>query len=136
MPYLQLDTPFAHPVEVKQRLAKRLGEIYAEVMSADVKRISIAIRELGDGGIWRCGPGDPRPAAVLMCDIRRGRTAETRAELARQLVAACIEILGLREDNLNVEFTQHAGDEMYHTMYGGLSKDWTPDTPDRLREPG
>ena len=67
-----------------------------------------------------------------MCDIRRGRTAEHRAELARQLVAACIGILGLREDNLNLEFTQHAGDEMYHTMYGGLSDDWNANVPDRL----
>ena len=101
-------------------------------MSADVNRISIAIRELGEGGIWRCGVDQPRPAAILMCDIRRGRTAEHRAELARQLVAACIEILGLREDNLNLEFTQHAGDEMYHTMYGGFSDEWSPEGPDRL----
>ena len=37
-----------------------------------------------------------------------------------------------RDDNLNVEFTQHTGDEMYHTMYGGLSGDWDPGEPDRL----
>jgi phenylpyruvate tautomerase PptA (4-oxalocrotonate tautomerase family) len=53
-------------------------------------------------------------------------------ELARRLVDACKEILGLSDDNLNVEFTQHAGDEMYHTLYGGLSDDWNPDEPDRL----
>ena len=67
-----------------------------------------------------------------MCDIRRGRPAGQRAELARQLIDACKEILGLRDDNLNVEFTQHAGDEMYHTLYGGLSDDWNPDKPDCL----
>ena len=132
MPYLQLDTPFSHSVEVKQRLAQRLGEIYSRVMNSNINRLSVAIRELGDGGLWRCSAGAPRPAAILMCDIRKGRTAEHRAELARQLVAACIEILGLREDNLNLEFTQHAGDEMYHTMYGGLSDDWNPEVPDRL----
>lgn len=132
MPYLQLDTPFSHTVEVKRQLARRLGEIYAQVMRSDINRLTVAIRELGDGGVWRCGAEGPRPAALLMCDIRRGRTAEHRAELARQLVAACIEILGLCEDNLNLEFTQHAGDEMYHTMYGGLSDDWTPEGPDRL----
>ena len=132
MPYLQLDTPFAHPVEAKRRLAKRLGDIYAAVMNANINRLSVAIREVGEGGLWRCGEGEPRPAALLMCDIRRGRPAERRAELARQLVEACIAILGLREDNLNVEFTQHAGDEMFHTMYGGLSDDWNPDVPDGL----
>ncbi len=132
MPYLQLDTPFNHPVEAKRRLAKRLGEIYAVVMNSNINRLTVAIRELGEGGVWRCGEGEPRPAALLMCDIRRGRTAEHRAELARRLVDACIEILGLREDNLNLEFTQHAGDEMYHTMYGGLSDDWNPEVPDVL----
>jgi phenylpyruvate tautomerase PptA (4-oxalocrotonate tautomerase family) len=132
MPYLQLDTPFSCSVEQKRRLAKRMGEIYSDVMKANINRISIAIRELGEGGLWRCGPEDPRPAALLMCDIRQGRDKETRAELARQLVEACIEIVGLGETTVNVEFTQHAGDEMYHTMYGGLSDDWQAGKLDTL----
>ena len=131
MPYLQLDTPFSYPVDVKRRLAERLGEIYSQMMNSNINRLTVAVRELGEGGVWRCGEGDPRTAALLMCDIRRGRSAELRAELALQFVDACKEILGLRDDNLNVEFTQHAGDEMYHTLYG-LSDDWNPDEPDRL----
>jgi len=132
MPYLQLDTPFSYSVDQKKRLAKRLGEIYSAEMNANINRLTVAVRELGEGGIWRCGDGDPRPAALLMCDIRRGRSAEKRAALAKLLIEACKEILGLRDDNLNLEFTQHAGDEMYHTLYGGLSDDWNPDEPDRL----
>jgi hypothetical protein len=96
-----------------------LGEIYAEKMNSNINRISVAIRQLDEGGVWRCGEGDPRPAALLMCDIRRGRPAQQRAELARMLIGACVEIVGLSEDNLNVEFTQHAGDEMFHPLYGG-----------------
>ena len=75
-----------------------------------------------------------RPAALLMCDIRRGRPAQQRAELARMLIDACLEIVGLREDSLNLEFTQHPGDEMYHPLYGGLSDDWKAGEPDRLGE--
>jgi hypothetical protein len=48
------------------------------------------------------------------------------------LIGACVEIVGLGEDNLNVEFTQHAGDEMFHPLYGGLSDDWNAGEPDRL----
>ena len=96
------------------------------------EQISVAIRQLGEGGVWRCGEGDPRAAALLMCDIRRGRPAQQRAELARMPIHACQEIVGLREDSLNVEFTQHAGDEMYHPLYGGLSDDWKAGEPDRL----
>jgi hypothetical protein len=133
MPYLQLDTPFQYSVDAKRRLAKRLGEIYSQTMSSNINRLTVSIRELGEGGCWRCGEDEPRPAALLMCDIRRGRTPELRAKLATQLIGACIEIVGLRKDNLNLEFTQHAGDEMYHTLYGGLSDDWNPDLPDVLR---
>jgi hypothetical protein len=73
-------------------------------------------------------------AAGRTLDVRhpQGRSAEQRAELARTLVDACKEIVGLKDDNLNLEFTQHAGDEMYHTLYGGLSDDWNPREPDRL----
>ena len=83
MPYLQLDTPFSHTTEQKRRLAQRLGEIYSTRMSSNINRLTVAIRELGEGGMWRCGdgPDDPRPAAILMCDIRRGRSAELRCDL-------------------------------------------------------
>jgi phenylpyruvate tautomerase PptA (4-oxalocrotonate tautomerase family) len=132
MPYLQLDTPFEYTTEQKQHLAKRLGEIYSTTMQSNINRLTVAIRELGAGNVWRCGEDAPRPAALLMCDIRRGRPAALRAELARKLIDSCIEILGLREDNLNLEFTQHDGDEMYHTLYGGLSDDWSPGKVDSI----
>jgi phenylpyruvate tautomerase PptA (4-oxalocrotonate tautomerase family) len=132
MPYLQLDTPFRHTAEEKRRLAQRFGEIYSVHMSANVNRLSVAIRELGDGGIWRCTDDEPYPAGILMLDIREGRTAETREALAWKLVGACQEILGFTNENLNVEFTQHRGDEMFHTRFGGLSDDWVAGEPDRF----
>jgi phenylpyruvate tautomerase PptA (4-oxalocrotonate tautomerase family) len=125
MPYLQLDISRNYPTDVKRKLAGRLGEIYSRIMQADVRRISIAIRELGEGGLWRCTGEEPYPAALLMCDIRRGRPAEQRARLAEALVGACRESLDLKINEINVEFTQHSGDEMYHPMLGGLSDDWS-----------
>ncbi|WP_338699917.1 tautomerase family protein [Bradyrhizobium sp. 26S5] len=125
MPYLQIDVPGRYPAEQKQRLARRFGEIYADIMQADIRRISVAVRELYDGGVWRCTPGEPYEAALLMCDIRKGRPPEQRERLARALVNACLEILELRTDQVNVEFTQHSGDEMYHPLLGGLSQDWS-----------
>ena len=66
------------------------------------------------------------PASVMMLDIRKGRPAEQRMAVAKALCAHCIEILNLREDRLNVEFTQHSGDEMYHPALGGFSPEWEP----------
>lgn len=128
MPYLQLDVNERYPVEVKQRLAAKMCATYAEMMSVDIRRISVAIRELGEGGVWRIteAGNDPVPVSMLMLDIRRGRPAEQRMQVARALCAHCVDILGLAEDRLNVEFTQHDGDEMYHPALGGYSPDWTP----------
>ena len=60
MPYLQLDIPNAYPSSDKKRLATRLGRIYADLMQANVRRITVAIRELNDG----CG-GAPRTSLIL-----------------------------------------------------------------------
>lgn len=116
-----------HAVADKKRLARQLSETYARMMSVDIRRISIAIREVGEGGVWRMVDGEPVDVSVLMCDIRRGRSAELRLEVAKALCRDCIDILGLREDRLNVEFTQHSGDEMYHPTLGGYSPEWSED---------
>ncbi|MCE4226079.1 tautomerase [Methylobacterium sp. C25] len=129
MPYLQLDVTGHHSVASKKRVADLMARTYAEMMAVDIRRISVAIRELGEGGVWRIpdADGEPVPVSVMMLDIRRGRPPELRMEVAKALCAHCIEVLGLREDRLNVEFTQHSGDEMYHPTLGGYSPDWSPD---------
>jgi phenylpyruvate tautomerase PptA (4-oxalocrotonate tautomerase family) len=125
MPYIQLDVPHRYPIDVKRNLARRLGNIFAGVMQTTPDYVTVAFRELAEGGVWRCGDGEPEPAALITCDIRRGRTPEQRAELAQALIDACVEALGLRSDRLGVEFTQHTGDEMYRTGRG-MAADWTP----------
>src|SRR6201995_2525654 len=129
MPYLQLDVNEHYSVDDKRRLATKMSETYAQMMSVDIRRISVAIRELGDGGVWRIVEAgtEPVPVSVMMLDIRRGRAPELRMQLAKALCAHAMEILGLREDRLNVEFTQHSGDEMYHPTLGGYSPEWRPD---------
>ena len=42
--------------------------------------------------------------------------------VAKALCAHCIEILGLRENRLNVEFTQHSGDEMYPRRQAAIAR--------------
>lgn len=129
MPYLQLDVTGHYSTSTKQSVAARISEAYAAMMSVDIRRISVAIRELGEGGVWRIAEAgaQPVPVSVLMLDIRAGRPLELRLRVAKALCDICIEALGLRRDRLNVEFTQHTGDEMYHPALGGFSPDWTPD---------
>jgi phenylpyruvate tautomerase PptA (4-oxalocrotonate tautomerase family) len=125
MPYLQLDVPNRFPLDVKRGLARRLGDIYARIMQTAPDLVTVAFRELGEGGVWCCGTGEPEPAALISCDVRRGRPPEQRAELAQALIDACVETLGLRGERLVVEFTQHTSDEMYRPGRG-WSAEWTP----------
>ena len=127
MPYLQLEVIRNYPYETKKLLARRIGETYARIMNADENRITISIRELGEGSIWRCGDGDPMPAAIMMCDIRIGRDEHTRIKLCRELVQLCNEVLDLETGQLNIEFTQHSGNEMYHQRIGSFSAEWSAD---------
>src|ERR1044072_2852220 len=100
--------------EAQRALAAELTAIYAEVMDAPPELVTVVIRA---AGVWR----DGAPSALLMCDVRRGRTVETRAELARRLTAACETALGF--SYIKVEFTQHPGDEMWHPHLGGFNQD-------------
>lgn len=131
IPNLQLDVPAQYPLPVKRDLAQRLGDIYADVMQTTPDLVDVTFRELKEGNVWRCAEAGPVPAAVLTCDIRRGRPAEQRARLAEALMAACVNALGLDPLLMSVEFTQHSGDEIFRTILidgvirGGLSKDWS-----------
>ena len=126
MPYLQIDLPQHYPVEVKRDLARRLGDQFARIMQTTPDMVRVAFRELGEGGVWHCGTGDPEPTACISCDIRRGRTPEQRLKLAQAIVEACAETLGLRPSI--IEFTQHSGDESFGSgSWGwGWAPDWTP----------
>ena len=124
MPYLQLDVPNHYPIDVKRRFARRLGDIFARIMQTTPDYVTVAIRELVEGGVWRCSDGEAEPAAMLTYEIRYGRPTEQRARLAQALIDACVEELGLRSDRLGVEFTQHTGDELYRADRG-MAPDWT-----------
>ena len=125
MPYLHFDLPASYPAEVKRALAARIGQVYAEIMQTSPSIVKVGFRELGAENLFRCGAADDgvEPVVVGQCDIRRGRPAEQRAVLAAAIVAACAEALGLDAAAIELEFTQHAGDEMYRR--GAFAQDWT-----------
>ncbi|MEC3919221.1 tautomerase family protein [Nocardia sp. CDC160] len=128
MPSIQIDLPLTVPADTKQALAQRVGEIYAEIMQVGMDLLTVSVHDLGEGGVWRCHEtGVPTPSALIMCDIRSGRPAQTRAHLARSLIEACIGMFELDALWVKVEFTQHSGDEMYHPHLSGFNTDWTGD---------
>jgi phenylpyruvate tautomerase PptA (4-oxalocrotonate tautomerase family) len=128
MPSIQIDLPLTVEPDDKRALARAVGEIYANTMQVNADLLTVSIHDVGRGGVWRChDDGEPTPSALVLCDIRRGRPVETRAALARQLVDLLAATFDLSRTWLKVEFTQHAGDEMYHPHLDGFNKDWNGD---------
>jgi phenylpyruvate tautomerase PptA (4-oxalocrotonate tautomerase family) len=132
MPHLQLELPRQYPLDVKRKLAQRLGDLYGQIMQTTPDLVDVSFRELGEGNIWRCEADGPVPSVVLLCDIRAGRSAEQRARLGQAMLDACVAALDVDPLHFGVEFTQHAGDEIFRTILidgvvrGGLSHDWSP----------
>jgi phenylpyruvate tautomerase PptA (4-oxalocrotonate tautomerase family) len=96
MPYLQLDVNGHYASADKRRLAASMSETYARMMSVDIRRISVAVRELGEGSLWRIAAEGEAPTAVsvMMLDIRKGRSAELRMAVAQALCAHCVDSWG------------------------------------------
>ena len=129
MPSLQFDAPRTYDVDTKRRLARRMGVAYAEIMQAEPRLVTVAVHDLGPGSVWRCTDDEPEEAALLMCDVRAGRSTEARAALARAPIAICSETGDIDPSLIKVEFTQHAGEDMYHSFLGGFNDDWVAAEP-------
>ena len=129
MPSLQLDVNASYPTERKRELAQRLGATYAQIMRTRPETITVAVHAHGEGNVWRCTDEEPISSSLLMCDIRRGRSTTTRERLSRALLQVCAETLGLDPQRIKIEYTQHAGDEMFHPQLGGFNRDWTAEEP-------
>lgn len=128
MPSIQIDLPLAADPTTKQTLAGRVGAVYSQIMEVEMDLLTVSVHDLGVGGVWRCHEsGPPTPSALIMCDIRKGRSIKTRAQLAESLIDVCLEVCELDRRWMKVEFTQHAGDEMYHPHLGGFNADWGGD---------
>ena len=126
MPSLQFDLPLHMDLDTKRSLARQIGSVFAEVMQVRPDLVTVCIHDLGVGGMWRCTDHEPEPAALVMCDVRAGRSTETRGLLAGRIIDVCATVCGLEEDRVKVEFTQHSGDEMFHPHLGGFNRDWHP----------
>ncbi|NDL60068.1 tautomerase family protein [Phytoactinopolyspora mesophila] len=128
MPSIQIDLPLSVTPSAKQALAQRFGAIYAETMQVSMDLLTVSVHDLGDGGVWRCHQSSPpTPSALIMCDIRRGRSVETKATLAQSLIDTLVEMCDLNSLWVKVEFTQHSGEDMFHPHLGGFNVEWSGD---------
>lgn len=124
MPYLQFDLATYLPSATKRRLALRVIDLYADVMQTSPAMVNVGFRELGSENLFHLRDGALAPACLVMCDVRQGRDADQRGRLAEALRALLVEELGMVADDVIIEFTQHAADEMHRAT--GWGRTWSP----------
>ena len=125
MPYLHLDLPLAVAAADRAEIATGLAHTYARVMETNPERVTVAFRELGDDGVVRIGPGGVLETVIVVnCDVRRGRPPEQRERLGDAVAALLEEALGWPRRRTILEFTEHAGNEVWRST--GLGTDWSP----------
>ena len=47
------------PADQKRRLAQRFGDIFARIMETTPDYVTVAFRELAEGGVWRAATVSP-----------------------------------------------------------------------------
>jgi len=125
VPYLHLDLPLAVAPSDRAEIAGRLARLYARVMETSPERVTVAFRELGENGVIRIGAdGALETVVIVNCDVRRGRPPEQRERLGDAVAALLEETLDWPRRRTILEFTEHAGDEVWRST--GLGTDWTP----------
>lgn len=113
MPYLHLDLPGTFAPETKRALAERLCRLYAEVMETEPWRPNVGMAELGADNLFRLGSAGLEPITMVLVEYRPGRPEASRLRLAGSIVDACVECLGVPRATVMIEFTPHAGNEIY-----------------------
>jgi phenylpyruvate tautomerase PptA (4-oxalocrotonate tautomerase family) len=121
MPYIQFDLPRDPTQGDFSSVAKRVADLYAEVMQTTPSGVTVAVRELGEGRVLRGG----RPVVAIRCDIRSGRPDAQREAFAvalTHLVASHGEELGAAQSV--IYFTEGPGRWIFEE--GTPNPDWSP----------
>jgi hypothetical protein len=124
VPSRQFDLPLHLDIGTKKFSARESGSLYAEVMQVRADMVSKSSHDLGAGGVRRRTDDEPEPAALVMCDVHAGRSADTWARLARRIVDVCVALCGSETDPAKVEFARHSGDGRSHPQLGRFNRDW------------
>jgi 5-carboxymethyl-2-hydroxymuconate isomerase len=124
MPHLQFEINKKVSSEIKRKFTKEIQDCFAEIMDTGTYHIAISIREYDKYNL-AIGRANPEHHICLMnLDIREGRTAEKRRELALRYIDIVKDNFNIDNKNQYVTLTQHRGEE-FHLFEKSLSS-WEP----------
>ena len=103
--------------------ADRITALYAEIMDTGTGHVGVTVRDGASLALGRADADDR--IAFLNADVRAGRTAEQRRELAVAVMGELNERWEVPTENVYVIYTEHPGED-FHLREGSLSS-WSSD---------
>jgi len=128
MPHLQFEVSGPLDGGAGGPFAEWTTELYADVMETGTGHVCVTVRDGARLSLGRAGTDEP--VAVLNADIRAGRSAEQRRNLAVAVIEELGDRWGVPAENVYVVYTEHPGED-FHLAEGRLDS-W----PDSEREEG
>jgi len=123
MPHLQFEVTERIDRSAVESFADRIAELYAEVMDTGTGHVGVTVRDGASLALGRADADDR--IAFLNADVRAGRTAEQRRELAVAVMEELHERWDVPTENVYVVYTEHPGED-FHLREGALSS-WSVD---------
>jgi len=126
MPHLSFEINRAVSDAAKIAFAKRVRQLFADVMDTGTEHVSISIHECGMHDISIGRVKEPEKGIALVdADIRRGRTPAQRRTLGLGFIGLLQEFMNIPPEHVYITFTQHPGED-FHLSERILS-DWQQD---------
>jgi len=122
MPLLQFETTVELSADEKRTFADAVRDLYAEIMQTGTSHAAVVVRPRSPGelSIGRGVPGED--LLFLDAEIRRGRSSETKRELALALMDLAAEEFEIPTPNMKVVFTEREGANMMG--YDRVGAEW------------
>ena len=126
MPHLSFEINRHIPDATKVVLAKRVRQLFAEVMDTGTDHISISIHDCGTYDLSLGRVRQPEKGIALVdADIRKGRTLDQRRTLALGFIKLLQELLQIPPEHVYITFTQHPGEDFH--LSDRVLADWQQD---------
>jgi hypothetical protein len=123
MPLLRFTTSVGASAADWQAFARRVAELYADIMATEQSHIAIERTQAAHEDLW-LGRSVSGEFVFLDADVRAGRGHDQRRAFAVEVMDELAVRWGVPKPNMKIVFTEHAGELMMG--YDRVGDDWAP----------
>ena len=123
MPHLRFDLNFTPSAEDKTRFAATVAQHFGRVMNTGTEHVAVSLRCGAPEDIVFARAADAARVALLDFDVRRGRTAGQKRELALAVIGELQKAFAVAPSAVYLVYTEHDGADFQ--MEDGVLPSWS-----------